>query len=49
MGTSAGYITVDWKKVEDDMHETSERITQRLIDDHDGSSTRDMVNKVSIH
>jgi len=48
MGTSAGYITVDWKKVEDDMHETSERITQRLIDDHDGSSTRDMVNKVSL-
>jgi len=47
MGTSAGYITVDWKKMEDDMHETSEKITRKLIEDQENNTTRRMVNQMS--
>ena len=49
MGTTAGYITVDWKKVENDLHETSEKVTRKLVEEQEKDSTRKFVSQVGDH
>ena len=48
MGTRAGYITVDWEKVEDDMQEAGQNISQRLMEERNNDRTRRFVDQVSV-
>lgn len=48
MGTRAGYLTVDWEKVDNDMRDASDKITQRIIEEQQNNRTQRIVDQVSM-
>jgi len=48
MGTRAGYVSVDWDRIEVDMQCAGERITQRLIEEHENDRTRRFAEHFSV-
>ena len=49
MGTRAGYITVDWEKVEDDMQDAGQIIQQKLVEEQNNGRTRRIVENVRLN
>lgn len=48
MGTRAGYITVDWEKVDQDMRQAGEHINQKIVEHQRNEETQDLIQKVSL-
>ena len=48
MGTRAGYIAVDWQKVEDDMQEAGHNIAHRLNEERNNDRTRRFVDQMGV-
>ena len=46
MGTRAGYITVDWEKVDKDMRHAGEHINQKIVEHQQNKETQDLLQKV---
>ena len=47
MGTRAGYITVDWEKVDADMRTASEQISEKIAEQQQNEETQELLKKVS--
>ena len=46
MGTRAGYITVDWEKVDNDLKTAGEDISQKISEQHEDEETKRLIQKV---
>ena len=46
MGTKAGYITVDWEKVDQDMRHAGEHVNQKIVEHQRNEETQDLIQKV---
>ncbi|XP_066914275.1 FUN14 domain-containing protein 2-like [Clytia hemisphaerica] len=45
MGTRAGYITVDWEKVDADMRTASEQISEKIAEQQQNEETQELLKK----
>lgn len=45
MGTRAGYITVDWEKVDQDMRHAGDHINQKIEEHQQDPETQDLIQK----
>ena len=48
MGTRAGYITVDWEKVDQDMRHAGDHINQKIEEHQQDPETQDLIQKVIV-
>ena len=46
MGTRAGYITVDWEKVDNDLNTAGEDIGQKISEQQEDEETKRLIQKV---
>ena len=46
MGTRAGYITVDWEKVDNDLKTAGEDIDQKISEQQEDEETKRLIQKV---
>ena len=46
MGTRAGYITVDWEKVDNDLKTAGEDIGQKISEQQEDEETKRLIQKV---
>lgn len=46
MGTRAGYITVDWEKVDNDLKTAGEDINQKISEQQEDEETKRLIQKV---
>lgn len=47
MGTRAGYITVDWEKVDEDMKIASDEINKKLVEQKENEEAKKLFEKVA--
>jgi len=48
MGTRAGYITVDWEKVDEDMKIASDEINKKLVEQKENEEAKKLFDKASL-
>lgn len=46
MGTRAGYISVDWEKVDEDMKTATEKINEKITEQQENEETQEIMRKV---
>ena len=46
MGTRAGYLTVDWEKVDNDIRDAGDKITQKIIEEQHNDRTHRIIDQV---
>jgi len=47
MGTRAGYITVDWEKVDQDMRTAGEQLNEKISEQQENQETKEILQKVN--
>lgn len=49
MGTRAGYVTVDWEKVDNDMRSASDEVNRKIQEQREDEETKRLLDKVFIY